>query len=136
MGNEVVGRPFLAHLHSANASLGEAIPIYENGSDTAYTLGDDEFLEIHSVAVVTVPGGDVMVFVGADATPGAGEYLLRGTFAANGGMVHPLDPPVAGDRAETLWVDAPNGVVDVTVVGTIRKSGEAIGRPTWKESGV
>ena len=127
------GRPFQGTLNTADASSGVAVPIFEIGSKTAYTLADDEFLEVHAVHLVTAAGGDSYVLLGADATLGTGETVMRGDFAQNGGIARD-DICIAGDKADTLWVVAPAGALDVQVNGTIRKAGIG-GRPSYKASG-
>lgn len=127
------GRPFRAAVNSADASAGIAIPIYLDGSNTAYTLKSDEYLKISTIKMVTTPGGDVFVFIGADGTPAVGEYIDRGTYAANGGLAHNIVPPQSGRLGHTIWVDAPIGVVDVLISGEIHVMGDdTTVRPTWQ----
>jgi hypothetical protein len=127
------GRPFQGTLRSADASSGVAVPIFELGSKTAYTLGDDEFLDIHSVSIVTAAGGDSYVLVGPDSSLATGETIVRGDFAANGGIARE-DLCHSGKKGETLWAVAPAGNIDVKINGTIRVAGTGE-RPSWKEAG-
>lgn len=135
MAAKQVGTPFEAEVNSADASAGVAIPIYLSGSDTstAYTLASNEYLEITWIELITVAGGDSYVLVGADATIGTNEAVVRGTFAANGGFAGEISPPKVGVVGGTLWVVAPAGVVDVKVQGFIRRRDTST-RPTWKEA--
>lgn len=129
-----VGRPFKGELHSTDASAGAEITLYENGSLDAYTLKDHEYLEIHLIQLITAAGGDAFVFTGADATEAAGEYVVRGTFAANGGIAQEvITPPHAGGKGHKAYVQAPAGAVDVVIRGVIRQEGEG-DRPSWKEA--
>lgn len=106
-------------LHSTDASAGVEIVLYEEGSLTARTLGALEVLVIESVELVSAAGGDCSVIIGADATPGAGEYVLRGTFAANSGIQR-SSMKKAGIRGHKPFLIAPIGVVDVIFNGYIR----------------
>lgn len=116
-----VGRPFRAHTHETDASSGADVPIFEMGGTVAYTLKDNEYLEVHSVQVVSAAGGDVFLNCGASSADTAAEQIFRGTVAGNGGIVgEKFCPPFAGPLAGTLWVDAPAGVCDVTITGFIR----------------
>lgn len=125
------GEPIKGILTSADASSGVAIPIFSQGSNTARTLGDDEYLVIHSVELVSTTAGDAYVFLGADATLGTGETVERGDFAANGGIAPGFDLEHAGALGHTPFVVAP-GAVDVKLTGRIRK--KSIGeRPNWRE---
>jgi len=127
------GRPFRGELHSADASGGVVIPLYEDGSLTAYTLKDNEYLVIHSVELISAAGGDTFLFIGADGTEGAGEYIVRGTVAANGGIVQELIPPHSGDLGYLVYAQAPNGAVDAVIRGFIRtgKSNDYV-KESWK----
>jgi hypothetical protein len=129
------GEPFKGEVSSADASAGVAFTLYKNGSLDAYTLAPGEYLEIHSVQLVTAPGGDVFIFTGADGTAGAGEYVVRGTFAATGGLVQEVRPPHVGKVNHLAYVDAPAGQVDAIIRGTIRREGDGTAvRPGWKEA--
>lgn len=130
------GRPFEGEVRSTDASSGVAVPIYEPGKTTALTIAADEYLEVNFVHLVTAAGGDSYLLIGADATIGTAEAVIRGTYAANGGFAGHLDQPKVGAPGETLWVVAPVGVVDVQVRGTIRKVDNQGTRPSWRESQV
>jgi hypothetical protein len=134
LNNHVPGRPFEAHVHSTDASSGVAIPIFEPGGVTAITLASDEYLTAVWAKLVTVVSGDAHIFIGADATLGTGEVVVRGTYAANGGFAGNLDIPKVGLVAGTLWVIAPAGVVDAFVHGTIRKVDNTGAKPSWREA--
>jgi len=128
------GEPILGILHSADASSGVEIPIYKLGSTTAHTLASDEYIEITSIELVTAVGGDCYVVIGDDATRGAGEDVLRGTFAANDG-IQKDDVCHAGAVGQKAYVTAPAGVVDVRFNGVIRKGGDATtNKPGWREN--
>jgi hypothetical protein len=116
-GDEVQG-----HVHSENASGGVQVPIYDAGSVTARTIQSHEYLVVTDVTIVSVPGGDVHLFVGADATPGTGETVERGTVAANGGIVQGYTTPFTGIKGGKPFIVAPNGVVDVQVRGYLMRA--------------
>lgn len=129
------GRPFFGHVHSTDAHLGVVIPLYESGSGAAYTLQSDEYLEIYTVHMVTAAGGDCSINIGdgASATD-VDELVIRGTYAANGGVSQILLPPFAGQTAALPYIIAPAGVVDVHIYGTIRQAGDLTSRPGWRQS--
>ncbi len=131
---KILGEPFRGELHSTDASSGVILVLYKDGSTDAYTLAANEYLEICSIQIVTDVGGDVFLFTGADATPAAGEYINRGPFAANGGIVQELKPPHAGKVGHGVYIDAPAGDIDVIIRGGIRREG-ATSRASWKEAG-
>jgi hypothetical protein len=109
--------------------------MFKDGSDTAFTLRSDEYVEYHQVDLVTAPGGDCIVFSDSDDDNSAdtGEVILRGTFAANGGMVKELCPPYVGLPGAKPHVTAPAGVVDVSFKGTLRRQAGIDPRPAWRE---
>lgn len=130
-----LGRPFIGHLHSADASAGVAIPIREQGNETDYTLLDNEYLEITDVIFVSAPGGDCFVHTGtaADATPDDHKTVLRATVGTNGGAARGADFKFVAIPGDTLFMVAPGGVVDVHVKGHIRAVGSGE-RASWKHS--
>jgi len=124
------GEPIKGILNSSDASSGVEVPIYNQGSYAARTLGPNEYIEIHNVKVISVPGGDVRVFTGADSTPGTGEDVVRGTFGANGGIAE--DVKHTGKAGHKVYVEAPAGVVDVVFEGTIRQENTGGNEPSWR----
>lgn len=135
MSANQLGTPFEAEVRSADASSGVAVPIYLSGPGTsvAYTLKSNEYLEITWAKLITVAGGDSYILVGADATIGVNEAVVRGTYAANGGFAGEISPPKVGVAAGTLFVVSPVGMVDVKVQGFIRELDNAGVRPAWRE---
>lgn len=131
---QIQGAPFRGEVNSADASSGVTLALYKDGSLVAYTLLANEYLEIHSIQTVTAPGGDVEIFIGADVTPAAGEYIVRGTFAANGGVVQELVLPHTGRPGHLVRAVAPAGALDVIVRGTIRTVDDGDTRPAWREA--
>lgn len=128
------GEPIHGILHSTDASSGVAVPIFKLGSVSAYTLEAHEYIEITAIEIVTVAGGDCYVLIGDDATLGTGETVVRGTFAANGGIARD-DICHAGKAGQSAYLVAPVGVVDVKFAGVIRREGDNTSvRPGWKES--
>ena len=126
------GEPVRGILHSTDASAGVAIPIFNQGSVIQRTIGSDEYLEIHSIRLVTVAGGDCYVLIGPDATLGTGETVVRGTFAANSG----LSASILLHTGRPSWnpfLVAPVGVVDVEFTGVIRRA-DHLGRAAYQAS--
>ena len=116
------GDPIHGELHSDDASRKVAVTLYEAGSNTARTLAADEYLDIDSVSLVSVAGGDCYVYLGT-VTDGlaAGQTVLRGTFAANIGLHADFgSSPRSGVAGAIPVCVAPSGVVDVVLTGRIR----------------
>ena len=126
------GQPVQGELHSTNASAGVEVTLYEIGSDDARTLDSDETIVIDRLELVSAATGDLHLFTGADATPGAGETVARGTVAANGGIVmeHVGHRGQPGHKA---WFIAPNGVSDCVFYGSIHRERHST-RPEFKEA--
>lgn len=123
-----IGRHVHGELHSTDASAGVEVPLFDvQNANAAYTLQADEYLAVESVFVIAVAGGDVRLFFDNDAGGGvdldAGEVLVRGTFAANGGVERSWSAPFfkRGQDGGKLRVVAPVGVIDVEVNAFVRK---------------
>ena len=132
---KVLGEPFRGEVNGDSTGASAVLTLYKDGSLTAYTLLGDEYLEIHSCQIISVAGGDTMIFIGADGTPGAGEYVVRGTVPANGGIVmESIDPPHVGAPGHLPYGKAPTGVWDAIVRGGIRREGDgsSSARESWK----
>jgi hypothetical protein len=110
--------------------------LYEPGTTTVITLDSTEYITAVWASLLTVAGGDSYILIGADATLGTNEAIVRGTYAANGGHAGNLDVPKQGGSGHGLWVVSPAGVVDAMVTGTIRKKDTGGVRPDWKEAQV
>ena len=119
VGDEVHGE-----LHSNDASSGMALLLYKAGSTESLTIADNEFLDIDRASVVTAVGGDAYIFLGTVAVGlQDGEIVIRGTFAANGGMTEDLSrTPRAGAAGATAVCIAPAGVVDAKITGRVRRA--------------
>lgn len=128
----LLGEPIHGELHSSDASAGVAITIYNQGSKTARTLASNEYIEIESLEVVSVAGGDVTVFGSTDGTIDAGETIVRGTVAANSGIAMSKMRYTA-KNGDSIFVKAPAGVVDAVFSGSIRQETDKA-RPAWRES--
>lgn len=123
------GREVHGTLQSADASSGVEVPFYVAGANTsggqsADTLDADEFLTITDVSVISVPGGDVHVFLNDDndGTPDTGETVVRGTLGANAEISKSfIVTPRHGAAGARLWVVAPIGVVDVNFTGRVQR---------------
>lgn len=133
------GEPIHGELHSSDAHSGVQVPIYKAGSLTAYTLQPWEWIEIHSIEIVTAAGGDCFLAIdtAANTTPTAGTVVVRGTLAANSGLVishmHYTGASQAGANGSPYlpWLIAPAGVVDVNFRGMLRGASQP-GRPNWQ----
>lgn len=115
------GREIHGEISSADASAGVVAAIFAAGTDTTtITLAAGEFIEVTDIGVVAVAGGDIHVFFGTDNTPAAGSTIMRGTLAANSGMLKSFVRTgrhgVAGD---SVRLDAPIGQVDLWFTGRI-----------------
>ena len=126
----VAGREVHGNLNNADASSGVEVPFYtagggSSGGQTADVLAAGEFLAITDILVVTVPGGDVHVFLNDDngGTPDTGETVIRGTLAANAGIAKSfIITPRHGAAGARLFVIAPVGVIDVNFTGRVQRA--------------
>jgi hypothetical protein len=90
------GFPFYAEVVSADASGGVVFTLYRpdisftGATITAYTLAATEFLVVTDYAIVRTASGAAAIVGASDA---AGSRLIKGVFAANGGIVHNLHTP-------------------------------------------
>ena len=131
------GEPVHGEKVSTDASAGVAIPIYNEGSTTARTLGADEYIEVHEVQVSSVAAGLTIVSFGATnpgSSPTAGNRVVSAALPINGSIqmshVHAVGPVGA-----TLWLTAPAGDSShVTLKATIRSATANNSRPKWMES--
>lgn len=135
MSNDYEGIPFAAYASfNSDGQNDEPLAIYQHGQTDEHTLKENEYVEIHSVDVVTEDAQEVRVFTGDTATDRG--TVVRGEFAANGGMVKsPVSPPhvgLAGERIRVAVSGTESGQVDVIVRGTIRLSGTERGRQSWR----
>lgn len=106
-------------LHTTDALPAASLTLYKDGELTAYTLLATERLVIESVILVCNTAGDAFIFVGADSTVGAGEYVARGTFAANGG-VSTATLRYVGIKGALVYAQGPdNATLDAIVYGYI-----------------
>lgn len=64
--------------------------IYGPGSTTAITLGSTNRVVITALSIVVGSALTVTIYDGADNSPGAGEVILKGAYAANGGEAHTI----------------------------------------------
>lgn len=138
-----LGDPIHGELHTADAHLGVQIPIYLAGSVTPFVMGANDWLEIHSIELISAAGGDIYIAVDtAVTTPGTptpGTTVVRGTVAATSGIVMSIMHFTGQSQANGSqglpylpWLVAPAGVVDVVIRGTVRHNTK-VGRPTWRE---
>jgi len=115
------GRPFVGRIHSADASGGVAIPLFEAGSSDQYTLKENEYLVVSEIHIVSAAGGDTYVNTGSGAATTNSSIVFRGTLAANALVFNGEYEPCwqSPDLGGPLYLTAPAGVVDVVVLGTI-----------------
>jgi hypothetical protein len=114
-------RPFHGVLASADASAGVAVPIFVPGSTTSATVGADERLIVVDYHLISAAGGACAIYA---ANTAAVEFTVaRGTVAANGGFAGSKMCPVFGKKAESLFVVAAAGVINVVIEGLIIKAG-------------
>lgn len=133
MSQQYVGDPIRGILHSSDASSATEIPIFNQGSNAARALQAYEYIEIHSIEVVSAAGGDTTVFLSTDTTLSTGETAVRGTVSATGGIAMSILRPVGVNGAKP-YVISPAGAVDVTFTGVIRRGQSEGVRPSWRES--
>lgn len=129
MRDQTQGRPFHGEFSSADASaLSEAnsrFALYPAGSTSALTLAANERVVITDVAVVTGAALTVTLYDGADTTASGGEQILKGSFAANGGISSALAVPHYGQTASYPKVKTSGaGQIDVTIRGVIERTGQ------------
>ena len=130
---EYQGRPFQGHLNSEDASGGVTVAITEHGAPAAYTLKAHEYLEVHDIQLVTETGGDCRVIFTDSPSGTTGTTVVRGNYAANGGVSARFKIPVVGARGEFLRAVAPAGDLDVVVRGTIRNDTTQGVRPNYRD---
>lgn len=138
---EEIGDPIHGELHTADAHLGIQIPIYLSGSITPFVMTANDWIEIHSIQLISAAGGDCMVTVdtAANVTPTPGTTVIRGTVAANGGLALSIMRYTGQSESNGSqglpylpFLIAPAGTVDVIFRGSIRHNTKT-GRPTWRE---
>lgn len=129
------GEPIRGILHSTNASAGVAVVLFSSGSNTARTLGSDEFLNIESIHIASAIGGDHHLYraAAANGDGGTGVTVVRATLPdaisvsgspvtpAGGLMFRTFKEGNTSIRGHSLWFKAPAGTVDVVVTGWITK---------------
>lgn len=98
-----------------------AAPTYDSSTDRT------------TITVASVANGTDDGYIIPQPVALAGKYLLRGTYAANGGQQKSLNEQViVGDLGHTLFCDAPVGVVDAEAHFLLRKNlskSAAVGAP-------
>jgi hypothetical protein len=127
---QVAGRPFHGEFSSADASalseVNSRFALYASNSTTAIALAANEQVLITDVDVVCgATGLTVTLYDGADTTVGAGEQILKGSFAANGGISsHLLVPHYCQVATYPKLKSSAAGQVDATVRGVIVRHGQ------------
>lgn len=129
MRDQTQGRPFHGEFSSADASaLNEAssrFSLYGAGSTSAITLASHERVVITDIAIVAGAALTVTLYDGSDTTVGGGEQILKGDFAANGGISSRLAVPHYGQTGSYPKVKTSGaGQIDVTIRGVIEKLGQ------------
>lgn len=119
------GKPIYFSEEVADASTANQILLYEagvstSGGATALTLAATERLVITEVIVVTNTAADVKVFLNEDndGTVDAGEIVVAGDLAANGGIAKSfVAQPRMGALGANLYVSS-SAAANVHVNGT------------------
>ena len=94
-GNPIHGES----ITDGNASSGIAVTLYDGGSLTEHTVGDDEIVYITDIQIASEPGGDVSLCADGKV---AGEYLWHGTLDAKDQISVHFNTPRACVRGSTL----------------------------------
>lgn len=107
---------------SALSEVNSRVLLYPAGTVTAYTLAATDQVLIYRVTLVCGAALTVQLYDGADNSVGAGEKVLQGNFAANGGVGGPF--AVAHQCQAGTWPKVKtntSGQIDVTIHGVIRR---------------
>lgn len=126
------GRAFHGEFTSADASaLSEAnsrITLYSIENAGTITLASNERVVITDIFVLAGAALTVTLYDGGDNSVAAGERILLGNFAANGGLNGPLATPHYCQRGPTNGYPKVKtsgaGQVDVTIRGVIERMGQ------------
>jgi hypothetical protein len=124
-----LGKPFVGVFSSADASgLSEAnsrFTLTLAGQTAAYSLASDEQVLISDVDLVAGAALTVTLYDGSDTTAGAGEQILAGSFAANGGISsHNLTPHACQQASYPKVKTSGAGQIDCTIRGVIVRHGQ------------
>lgn len=118
-------------LSSADASACVEIPLFLEAEGTgaqpaSKTLESDEYLVVESLTLVMTDGGDAVIFFDNDDDNAldSGEEIIRGNFAANGGIIRNWPMPFGrrGQEGGKPHIIADAGVVRVELNGFVRRS--------------
>lgn len=119
---ENIGQVVHGVLRSSDASSGVEVSLYD-ASNASVTISASQRLLITDAHVTSDDGGELHLFIGADATPGNGETVLRGKVAASGGlMVGFQGTPRLGILGGKPYLVAAAGIVNVVLTGRIYDS--------------
>lgn len=110
------GDPVHGEVDSADASSGETVLLYNDGSSTARTLASNERLTITDIMFVSTAGGAYSLYWGTDA---AGLRITGGNAEALGGLAHPYETPTTGPAGTAPILTAAAGQVDLNITGHI-----------------
>lgn len=101
------------------------ILLYGAGSTTAATLDANDYVVITDVfALCGATGLTVTIYDGANNSAGAGEVVVKGTFAANGGLAWNLSAPHVCQKG--TWpkvLTSAAGQIDVSIKAYIYRAG-------------
>jgi hypothetical protein len=81
------GEPFVGEVVSLDASAGVAFTLYLAGSTTPYTLLATDFVSVSDYVITRTTSGTAAI---VGATDVAGKRLVKGSLAAQGGIVQHL----------------------------------------------
>lgn len=123
------GRPFVGSFSSADASgLSEAnsrFTLTPAGGTAAITLASNDQVVLTDLDAVAGGALTLTVYDGSDTTVGTGEQVIKGNFAANGGISsHLVTPHYCQPGTYPKVKTSTAGQVDVTVRGIILRQGQ------------
>jgi hypothetical protein len=123
------GRPFHGEFSSANASglseVNSRFALYAANSLSTITLAANEQVVITDIFVLAGAALTVTLYDGADNVVAGGEQVLKGNFAANGGVAEVLGTPhycQVATYPKVLTSGA--GQIDCTIRGVIVRQGQ------------
>lgn len=118
------GLRFVGTFSSADASaLSEAnsrFTLCIAGSTSSFSLGSNQRVLISDIDVVSTAALTVTLYDGEDTTVGTGEQILKGGFAANGGISSHCVVPHQGQLGSYPKVKTSGaGQIDCTIRGVV-----------------
>src|SRR5262245_26644641 len=123
-----LGSPFVGVFSSSDASgLSESnsrFTLTLAGRTTAYSLGATDQVLITDIDLTAGAALTVTLYDGSDTTAGTGEQILKGNFAANGGISsHNLIAHACQQGSYPKVKTSGAGQIDCTIRGVLVRSG-------------